>query len=169
MSLIEKIALKPCPFCGGAAVHTVSFAKEGKRTVAWAMWCANHIERGGECAANGPPMPTEAEAIAAWNNRAALTAIMGEGDGVQEVDKRAANDLLIGDKVGGGDGNTYVLRYPDYNGTVQAFARHRSTAAAAAIVKRDAEIVAWLREKAVYPGNVRLIHDLADAIERGEV
>ena len=92
--------------------------------------------------------------------QAALTAIMGEGDGVQEVDKRAANDLLIGDKVGGGDGNTYVLRYPDYNGTAQAFARHRSTAAAA----ERARIVAGLKAKA----DIGFLA-AAYAIERGEV
>ena len=61
--------LKPCPFCGNRKAGVVSYSKLGKQTVAWAIWCNAPYEKGGECAANGPPMPSEAEARTAWNTR----------------------------------------------------------------------------------------------------
>ena len=60
-------SLKPCPFCGGKAKH--SMVRDGR-----IVFC-------GECHASGPPKyhgPTEmpsalSRAIAGWNERAALT------------------------------------------------------------------------------------------------
>ena len=96
--------------------------------------------------------------------QAALTAIMGEGDGVQQCDREAAADLYL-DQIGDEDGFADRIRantaQPGCDAWEQAFARHRSTAAAA----ERARIVASLRDT---PWPYR--NDaLADAIERGEV
>ena len=95
---------------------------------------------------------------------AALTAIMGDGDGVQQCDREAAADLYL-DQIGDEDGFADRIRantaQPGCDAWEQAFARHRSTAAAA----ERARIVASLRDT---PWPYR--NDaLADAIERGEV
>ena len=101
--------------------------------------------------------------------QAALTALIEHvgGDGVTEGDKRAATELMVGPKVAGGDGQTYVLRPPSYSEASEAFARHRATAFAAGKAAREREIVAWLR------GHEAFSHIggqfMADAIERGEV
>lgn len=95
--------------------------------------------------------------------QAALTAIMGEGDGVQQCDRDAAKSLLGRDDAGPSwwsidSGNA------DSDPMVQAFTRHRSTAAAA----KRARIVAWLRGASDGYDNPSLLA-IADAIERGEV
>ncbi|MGE8143027.1 Lar family restriction alleviation protein [Novosphingobium sp. NPDC080210] len=69
---IEAAALLPCPFCGGDATPDYSNI-EGE--AAYHFHCQN-----GDC----PAWPnvqgyTEAEAIAAWNTRAAAPALMAEG------------------------------------------------------------------------------------------
>ena len=47
---------------------------------------------------------------------------------VTRADKEAAFKLVVGDKVGAGDGNTYVVRAPSIAQVEQAFARHRQQA-----------------------------------------
>lgn len=47
---------------------------------------------------------------------------------VTQADKEAAFKLVVGDKVGAGDGNTYVVRAPSIAQVEQAFARHRQQA-----------------------------------------
>lgn len=97
------------------------------------------------------------------------------GDGVTKGDKRAATELMVGPKVAGGDGQTYVLRTPSYSEASEAFARHRATAFAAGRAARDREIVEWLRERAAEYRRLHLTFqavecdNIADAIERGEV
>jgi hypothetical protein len=36
------------------------------------------------------------------------------------------------------------------------------------LTEREEKVVAWLRAQAKYPANGRLIHQLAEAIERGD-
>lgn len=57
----EREELLPCPFCGGecAEVELVNEEYQWKRVLCW------------DCDATSRPRPTEAEAIAAWNRRAA--------------------------------------------------------------------------------------------------
>lgn len=112
------------------------------------VWC-------GTCCARTCTHDSKAEAIAAWNNRAALTAIMGEGDGVQQCDREAAAAQFT---LLGPDGD----RLRDHFSS--AFARHRSTAAAA----ERARIVAWLRGASDGYDNPSLLA-IADAIEQCEV
>lgn len=101
--------------------------------------------------------------------QAALTAIMDAGDGVQEVDREAAQGILYCAEQNSftADGQFKL----DMELVSQAFARHRTLAAAA----ERARIVAWLRGQ---PKLRRVAQDmmrqnapadLADAIERGEV
>ncbi len=52
--------LSPCPFCGSSAQDTTSNGIESMFVVC------------NTCGAEGPPMPTEQEAITAWCTRAAL-------------------------------------------------------------------------------------------------
>lgn len=109
--------------------------------------------------------------------QAALTALIEHAgqDGVTEGDKRAATELMVGPKVAGGDGQTYVLRTPSYSEASEAFARHRATAFAAGRAAREREIVEWLRELAAEYKRLRLTfqaadcNNIADAIKRGEV
>ncbi len=112
--------------------------------------------------------------------QAALTAIQGAGDGVQQCDRDAAASIMGWTE---GDQNNIRNARMDNCDEVQAFARHRSTAAAA----ERARIVAWLRKEAdalaVEQADTRQgspdwlclreqVEDyqiIADAIERGEV
>ncbi len=165
MSLIERISLKPCPFCGGKphnVPQTCSYSAVGQRHF-YRILCPN-------CAAQTPPQVAPEAAVAFWNNRAALTAIMGESDGVQDVDREAAADFLC--PSAGGWFAAHAKQHDDDNETMrhlaEAFARHRSTAAAA----ERARIVAWLRAGGPMPKYTMDLHDagdIADAIERGEV
>ena len=87
--------------------------------------------------------------------QAALTAIMGEGDGVQQCDRDAAAKFIAPS-----DG--------DFTELAALFARHRSTAAAA----ERARIVAWLRNRKEMTGRyIDYIEteQAADCIEGGEV
>ena len=52
---------------------------------------------------------------------------------ITDADRLAAARLLIGEKVGGGDGQTYALKTPNYRDTEQAFAAHRIQARKEAI------------------------------------
>jgi len=52
---------------------------------------------------------------------------------ITDADRLAASRLLIGEKVGGGDGQTYVLKTPNYRDAEQAFAAHRLQARKEAI------------------------------------
>lgn len=61
---------------------------------------------------------------------------------VNQVDLEAAARLLVGNRVGGGDGNTYTARQPTIAEAAEAFARHRIAASTA---ERDVE----LREAAI--------------------
>lgn len=84
---------------------------------------------------------------AASECQAALTAIMGEGDGVQRIDREAAADHR----------EKWEIGLAGQEQTAEMFARHRSTAAAA----ERARIVAALHQDGSY--------EVADMIERGEV
>ena len=102
-SLRDIIA--PCPFCGGTAnVYTYE--------------CQDPFVgcNGGRgdvtCDANGPSMPTEAEAIARWNRRtpAAGYRVVREG----EVDRETVLKCIAlieqsWKPVGAGDGQTFVV------------------------------------------------------------
>lgn len=68
--MTEKLtdgALLPCPFCGGPDTRLFNRPDEFNRT-SRGVQCAN-----GDCFIKGPEFETEAEAIAAWNRRAAPT------------------------------------------------------------------------------------------------
>lgn len=59
---MDKIKLKPCPFCGSAQV--VFFRGERRdRMIIYGMVCW-------ECKAMGPKVPSEEQAVGAWNRRA---------------------------------------------------------------------------------------------------
>lgn len=49
--------LLPCPFCGGAA-------EQNHTTTRWWVTCCDS-----DCAGDGPIRESEAEAVAAWNQR----------------------------------------------------------------------------------------------------
>lgn len=51
------------------------------------------------------------------------------GVSVEQADREAANALLLGPLVAGGDGGTYVVRTPSLQQAAEAFARHRLSAA----------------------------------------
>lgn len=65
---LPEQALKACPFCGGDAEMS---GADGSRS--WWADCLNE-----RCLAEGPGCFTEAEAIAAWNRRPAVSAEAGE-------------------------------------------------------------------------------------------
>lgn len=75
-----------------------------------------------------------------------------------QADREAANKLLIGQKVGGGDGQTYVLRTPGHVETVQAFAAHRQAT--------EQAIIAWLNDMKREDTNWPQV--IARMIEEGE-
>lgn len=73
--------LKPCPMCGKAVAKVTTSSEmfpeqddEGN-SESYAVVCDAHMPNGpGGCGASGGFAPTEAEAIAAWNRRAAPAA-----------------------------------------------------------------------------------------------
>ena len=59
---MDKIKLKPCPFCGSAQV--AFFRCEWReRMIISGMVCL-------ECRSMGPKVPSEEQAVEAWNRRA---------------------------------------------------------------------------------------------------
>lgn len=69
--MTDKLAegLEPCPWCESIVVHAALDTHMGRVLV----YCL-------ACGARGPATPTEAGAIAAWNRRPAVAALMGDGD-----------------------------------------------------------------------------------------
>lgn len=68
MTLIDKAeALAPCPFCGGEARKR----KDASHSAAWFIGCDDGDR---DCFGSFHWAETEADAIAAWNRRAALPA-----------------------------------------------------------------------------------------------
>ena len=106
-----EVKLLPCPFCGW-----------GKPDVQHMDGCYN-VDCP-DCCAAGPIEDTRAEAIAAWNTRttaqadsatAPLEARIAALEGALGEAEKAGSALLtemMGPLVGGGDGNTYVPRFP---------------------------------------------------------
>jgi len=83
--------LKPCPFCGQPPL----FGYRGKNAGANVIECQNN-----DC----PCMPfthalAHAEAIAAWNTRAALTRAPAPAEELVEIAKRHANAYLGGESL----------------------------------------------------------------------
>lgn len=106
--------------------------------------------------------PTDAEAIAAWNTRTTPTT----AEPVTDVDREAAFNTGI------------RLTKREWIEVYEAFAQHRALAIAAERARRDAEIVARLRERARQENEGQgeagwiaadELTDIADAIERGEI
>lgn len=84
---------------------------------------------------------------------------------VEQIDRDAANALMLGPLVAGGDGGTYIVRTPVLSEVYQAFARHR--------LAERAAIVAWLRDDSADPQSLWAIHTAvrhyaAAAIEQGQ-
>lgn len=86
MDEVEKVALKPCPFCGSgparspgrytqASFSGVEVIRDWREPPTYSVQC-------GTCGASGSPERTEVEAIAAWNTRALDEA---RGDPVAKV------------------------------------------------------------------------------------
>lgn len=161
--MIERIALKPCP---AHSLHTIDRGPATvfqRRSDIWGVYCQT-------CQCSTEYYGTEAEAIAAWNNRPALTEAFKHfaGEGVQQCDRDAAASIM-----GWTEGDQRSIRNArmDNCDEVQAFARHRSTAAAA----ERARIVAIAKAKAAeraalgYRDDVGVLTWMIDAIERGEV
>lgn len=65
---VERVAMLPCPFCGGEAHVVWPLGLSNVRSAE----CKSKI-----CSATGPWGKSEAEAIAAWNARAAIAAMPG--------------------------------------------------------------------------------------------
>lgn len=61
--------LKPCPFCGGEAELHPTYDMDTNEVDGWFVWCNNDTC---ECKPETGQFFTEAEAIAAWNSRAAM-------------------------------------------------------------------------------------------------
>lgn len=129
MSLIEKIALKPCRECG-CPCRVETF--EGENVSAKLWLCSDASLFGGKCPSTDGYISEEA-----WNNRAALTAIMGAGDGVTQADIEAAREIV---------GLSADPAFWASDPVAQAFARHRQLAAA---VERDRIVAAVERELAM--------------------
>lgn len=107
---MQTDALKPCPFCGGEP----SLLSDVTHSTAWEIECP-----GIAC----PVRPSvweedKVSAIAAWNNRAALTAMLEgfAGDGVRQIDRDAAFNTGI------------RLTKREWIEVYEAFARHRLAA-----------------------------------------
>lgn len=86
MNEVEKVALKPCPFCGSgparspgrytqASFSGVEVIRDWREPPTYSVQC-------GTCGASGSPERTEVEATAAWNTRALDEA---RGDPVAKV------------------------------------------------------------------------------------
>jgi Lar family restriction alleviation protein len=60
----DDVELEPCPFCGGVATNfwNDNHEQEHDDEPSWSVSC-------GDCACDGPPGRTHAEAIKAWNKR----------------------------------------------------------------------------------------------------
>ena len=85
-------ALRPCPFCGKSDTLVIGKASDAfaepdecgdplpyMHTEAYAVTCdASKPEGPGGCGASGGYKLTEAEAVAAWNERAAIAALEAE-------------------------------------------------------------------------------------------
>lgn len=155
---LEKIALKPCPFCGSAGMFENARGSYGYYPEKLRVRCSDAGCSGqtgwfihGEKAAN------------AWNSRAAqaaLTAMLEGfgGDGVTEGDRSAASSLFRDERT---DLAVKFRLGQNPAPLLEAFARHRQLSAAA----ERARIVAWLREQDGY-GEWQ---EAADAIERSDI
>jgi hypothetical protein len=81
--------LKPCPFCGGEAVHSgVEKLKDGTTILASTRglrWTVHWIKCSDKSCPGRLHYGTEAEAIAAWNHRADLAALEAERDRLREA------------------------------------------------------------------------------------
>lgn len=106
--------------------------------------------------------------------QAALTAIMGEGDGVQEDRDRAARyeGFASWDEA---DLEASTATMKRIRNIAESYTEVRSIAAAAERARRDAEIVAAIRKLQQdrhdygHQDEANVLEYLADAIERGEV
>jgi hypothetical protein len=122
----ELMALLPCPFCGGSATVYEAFpASEYPWHVA--------IEHGPDCPDllwDGVVYATKAKAIAAWNRRTELPALIAERDALREAlefyaDKDAWNQPPV--KVFAG------LLGPEYENKASLMQRDRGKIARAAL------------------------------------
>lgn len=68
--VLEK--LEPCPFCSGEAVD---------RPVSPQFWTVSCTQ----CQTEGPPFPSQSEAITAWNTRPALLRDAGDGERLRDL------------------------------------------------------------------------------------
>lgn len=74
--MIEKVALLPCPFCGGAVkLEQTVEAMLAKSDEWWGVVCRNDKNLGGTCAIQQRPSRTREAATTRWNTRAAIEAL----------------------------------------------------------------------------------------------
>ncbi len=150
MSLIEKIARDIADALGDNFDYAFNSKPE---------WTAARGEtKAGFRDVNQPFKPDYLDAA-----QAALTAIMGEDDGVQQCDREAAAEYL--ELVAPTLPNLAEAVRSNSSALSRLFARHRSTAAAA----ERARIVAWLRGLHWTHRDKEAYTRMAGAIERGEV
>lgn len=72
----EKIALKPCPFCGYEAKVSHDTSSDYERQWTWGVYCQRqwpNFEQ--ECSGSVCGFKTEVEAVTWWNKRAPVKCV----------------------------------------------------------------------------------------------
>lgn len=82
---IDKVELKPCPFCGGdVQMETVKM-----RSGTWyGVVCRNTGNRGGTCAMEQVPSRTSEAASDRWNMRKPMEALVAENEALRKDAER---------------------------------------------------------------------------------
>lgn len=130
--------LEPCPFCGDqdaeVAESSVPTIAGGKKQ---AVYCTG-------CFCEGPTADTHAEAIAAWNRRAAQPVSAGLTD--EQIDMRVRTACHSDPTMASGE---YCLTIDEVRALLSAAQRDSQPVADTSADARDAARYRWLRDSAM--------------------